>query len=79
MKKKKTAEQMRSLFPKVRRVAAQFAERCDFITAGRIKSAEASCTWAEAFVCVEYRDSVERAQICLCLGVGWAEFHMQPV
>jgi len=63
MSEKKTAEQMRSLFPKVRRVAAQFAERCDFITAGRIKSAEASCTWADAFVCVEYRDSVERAQI----------------
>lgn len=58
-----SAKQMRSLFLKVRRVAAQFAERCDFITAGRIKDATPSCSSIEAFVCVEYRDPVERAQI----------------
>ena len=58
-----STRQTREIFLKVRSAAAQLAERCDFITASRIKSAEASCTSADAFVCVEYRDSVERAQI----------------
>lgn len=69
-----STRQTREIFLKVRSVAAQFAERCDFITAGRIKSAEASCTSANAFVCVEYRDGVERAQIIASIVYG-AELH----
>ena len=65
-----STKQMRALFLKVRRVATQLAERCDFVTASRIKEAAASCGENFAAACVKYRDQVERAQIVTAFTYG---------
>lgn len=54
---------IRGLFNQVRRIAAQFAERCDFVAAEEIKKATASCSKGTAFVSALYKDPVERVQI----------------
>ena len=69
-----STKQMRALFLKVRRVATQLAERCDFVTASRIKEAVPSCSKNLAVVGVEYHDRVERAQITAAFSYG-AELH----
>ena len=69
-----STRQTREIFLKVRSVAAQLAERYEFITAARIKSASAACVDNTANVCVEYRDGVERAQIIASIVYG-AELH----
>ena len=55
--------QIRQLFNKARKIASQFAERCDFITSSRIGEAKVSCGPDGATMCVEYKNGVERAQI----------------
>ncbi len=59
----KDVKGMRKLSREVRKTATQFAERCEFVTASRIKKACASCDNVIAAFCLEYRDGVERAQI----------------
>lgn len=62
--------QTKSLFLNVRRLAADLARRCDFVTESRILKAEASCSPGIASVCVEYKDRVERAQIITAFTYG---------
>ncbi len=57
------ARKIRGLFNQVRRAAARFAERCDFVAAEEIKNAEASCSKDTAYVSALYKDPVERVQI----------------
>ena len=57
------ARKIRGLFNQVRRTAARFAERCDFIAAEEIKNAKASCSKDTAYVSALYKDPVERVQI----------------
>lgn len=56
--------QIRQLFNKARKIASQFAERCDFVAAKEIKEATASCTKCTAYAGALYKDRVERCQIC---------------
>lgn len=57
------AKKIRGLFNQVRRTAAQFAERCDFVAAEEIKNARASCSKDSAYVSALYKGWVERVQI----------------
>ncbi len=57
------ARKIRGLFNQVRRTAARFAERCDFVAADEIKNAKASCSKDTAYVSALYKDPVERVQI----------------
>ena len=57
------AREICGLFNKVRRTAARFAERCDFVAAEEIKKASASCSKDTAYVGALYKDPVERVQI----------------
>ena len=57
------AKKIRGLFNQVRRTAAQFAERRDFVAAEEIKKARASCSKGTAYVSALYKDRVERVQI----------------
>lgn len=57
------AKKIRGLFNQVRRTAAQFAERCDFVAVEEIKKARASCSKDTAYVSALYADRVERVQI----------------
>lgn len=56
--------QIRLLFNKARKIASQFAERCDFAAAKEIKKAQASCAKGTAYASALYKDRVERCQIC---------------
>ena len=56
--------QIRQLFNKARKIASQFAERCDFVAAKEIKEATASCGEGTAYAGALYKDMVERCQIC---------------
>ena len=56
---------IRGLFNQVRRTAARFAERCDFVAVEEIKKAGASCFKDTACVCALYKDPVERVQIIM--------------
>lgn len=56
--------QIRQLFNKARKIASQFAERCDFVAAKEIKEATASFTKGTAYAGALYKDRVERCQIC---------------
>jgi len=56
--------QIRQLFNKARKIASQFAERCDFAAAKEIKEATASCGEGTAYAGALYKDRVERCQIC---------------
>ena len=57
------AKKIRGLFNQVRRTAARFAERCDFVAAEEIKNAWASYSKDTAYVGVLYKGEVERVQI----------------
>ena len=57
------ARKIRGLINLVRRTAARFAERCDFVAAEEIKNAKASCSKDTAYVSALYKDPVERVQI----------------
>lgn len=65
-----STKQMRALFIKARRLAADLARRCDFVTLSRISDAKASCCPGGAVVCVEYKDGVERAQAITAFAYG---------
>lgn len=56
--------QIRQLFNKARKIASQFAERCDFAAAKEIKESTASFTKGTAYAGALYKDWVERCQIC---------------
>ena len=56
--------QIRQLFNQARKIASQFAERCDFVAAKEIKEATASFTKSTAYAGALYKDRVERCQIC---------------
>ena len=56
--------QIRQLYNKARKIASQFAERCDFVAAEEIKEAQASFTKGTAYAGALYKDRVERCQIC---------------
>ena len=53
----------RKLFIKARRIAAQFAERCDFVVAERIKKEGACCNSSGIIAGVTYKGNIERTQI----------------
>ena len=57
------ARKIRGLFNQAQRIAARFAERCDFVAADEIKKAGASCSDDTAYVGAVYKDPVERVQI----------------
>ena len=57
------ARKIRGLFNQVRRVAAQFAERCDFVAVKEIKEATASFNRGTINVGMLYKGPVERVQI----------------
>lgn len=57
------AREIRGLFNQARRIAAWFAEKCDFVATDEIEKAGASFSEDTAYVGALYKDPVERVQI----------------
>lgn len=62
--------EMRRRFLKARQLAANLADRCDLCTAGNIRDSKACCSEDAAYVCIEYKDNVERSQIIAAFVYG---------